>query len=111
MNIFAEIARTNAAYCAARGLSGAELYGTPPNAEEFEVSRLIGLGVPAEAAIPRVVERYRLGYGFLGDTVKQHLLILRNARDCRRARTKYRSYYPDTPFERLAKLEQRYRKD
>lgn len=109
MNLFAEISRTNAAYCAARGLSGAELYGTPPNAEEFEVHHLISLGVPAEAATPRVVARYRLGLA--GDTVQMHLLRLRIGRDCRATRAKYRSHYPDTPFERLARLEHRYRKD
>lgn len=52
MNIFSEISRTNAAYCAAHGLSAAELYGTEPNADEIEVHDLIESGVPAEAAIP-----------------------------------------------------------
>jgi len=47
---FAEIAKTNRAYCAARGLSAAELYGTEPNAAEVETSRLIAQGVPAEFA-------------------------------------------------------------
>ena len=50
MNLFAEITRTNAAYCAAQGFSTAELYGTPINAEEYETHRLIAAGVPAEAA-------------------------------------------------------------
>lgn len=50
MNLFSEISRTNAAYCAARGLSAADLYGTPPNEAEIETHELIAAGVPAEAA-------------------------------------------------------------
>lgn len=50
---FQAIQSTNRAYCAAHGLSGAELYGTPINAEEFETHKLIASGVPAEAAIPK----------------------------------------------------------
>ena len=38
MNLFQEIARTNRAHCAAHGFSAAELYGTPPSAEEYETS-------------------------------------------------------------------------
>ena len=54
MNLFSEISRTNAAYCAAHGLSGAELYGTPPNRSEIEVHDLIAAGVPAESAPGRL---------------------------------------------------------
>ena len=50
MNLFAEIATTNRAYCHAHGLSAAELYGTAPNSAEVETSRLIAAGVPAESA-------------------------------------------------------------
>lgn len=96
LNIFAEIARTNAAYCAAHGLSGAELYGTAPNEAELETHRLIASGVPAEAAVPRVSVAMRMA-----------MCRLRIARDCRAIRMKYRNYYPDTPFERLARIERR----
>ena len=47
---FQEISRTNAAYCASRGLSAAELYGTPINEAELDTHRNIAAGVPAEAA-------------------------------------------------------------
>lgn len=52
MNLFSEIAAVNRAHCAALGLSAADLYGTAPNAAEFEVHDLIKAGVPAEAAVP-----------------------------------------------------------
>lgn len=102
---FQSVADANRARCAVLGLSAAELYGTEPNAAEIEVSRLIGLGVPAEAAVPRIVEKYRTGFG--GDKVAMTLTRLRIARDCRQRRDKYRSYYPATPFERLARIETR----
>ena len=38
MNLFHEIAITNAAYCHAHGMSAAELYGTQPCQAEFETS-------------------------------------------------------------------------
>lgn len=38
LDIFAEIARTNTAYCHAHGMSAAELYGTPPNEAERETA-------------------------------------------------------------------------
>lgn len=102
---FKEVAITTRAHCAAHGFCTAELYGTPPNAAEFEVHDLIEAGVPAEAAVPRVVRIYRRGFG--GDTVKMHLLRLRIAKACRETRRQYRSYYHDEPFERLLKIEQR----
>lgn len=49
---FQSVADANRAYCAALGLSAAELYGTAPNAEEFEVHRQIKSGVRAEDAQP-----------------------------------------------------------
>lgn len=104
LNIFAEIARTNAAYCAAHGLSAAEAYGIPPNAAEFETSHLIDMGVPAEAAVPRIVEKYRTGFG--GDIVAMTLHNLRTARQVRLLRSKYRNY-SSTPFGRLAVIERR----
>lgn len=49
LNFFTELSRTNAVYCAAHGLSTAELYGTAPNVAEIETHNLIEAGVPAEA--------------------------------------------------------------
>ena len=77
LNIFAEIARTNAAYCAAHGLSGAELYGTPINAEEYETHKLIAAGVPSEAAIPKFRPR----------------------------KAKHLRYWPRTPIQQLGYIE------
>ena len=96
INFFAEISRTNAAYCAAHGLSVGEAYGVPPNEAEVETHDLIAAGVPAEAAVPRVSVAMRMA-----------MCRLRIARDCRAIRMKYRNYYPDTPFERLARIERR----
>ena len=93
---FQAIQSTNLAYCAAHGLSAAEIYGTPPNADEIETHLLIAAGVPAEAAVPRVSVAMRMA-----------ICRLRIARDCRAIRMKYRNYYPDTPFERLARIERR----
>lgn len=78
MNLFQEISRTNAAYCASMGLSTAELYGTEPNAAEVEVHELIEAGVPAEAAVfhPRKAKHLkhwpRTGVQQLG-YVEEHL--------------------------------------
>lgn len=43
LQLFDELNRTNAAYCRALGFSSAELYGTPPNAAEFETSLVASL--------------------------------------------------------------------
>ena len=104
MNLFHEISRTNAAYCAAHGLSAGEAYGVPPNAAEFETSHLIDMGVPAEAAVPRIVSKYRTGFG--GDTVAMTRHNLRTARQVRLLRSKY-SAYSSTPFGRLALIERK----
>ena len=50
MNLFAEITRTNALYYAAHGINATELYGTAPNADEYEVHASMAAGVPAELA-------------------------------------------------------------
>ena len=109
-DLFAEIARTNGAWCESHGLPNAylsdeEANGPPPNAAELETSRLIAHGVPAEAAVPRIVEKYRTG--FAGDIVAIRRRHLEIERDCRLRRLAYRSHYPDLPFERLAKIERR----
>lgn len=96
LDFFAELSAANRAHCAALGLSAAELYGTEPNAAEVEIHDLIAAGVPAEAAVPRVSVAMRMA-----------MCRLRIARDCRAIRMKYRNYYPDTPFERLARIERR----
>lgn len=54
--IFQAIADANRAYCRTLGLSSAEVYGTPPSPQEYEVAALITDGVPAEAATPRAPE-------------------------------------------------------
>jgi hypothetical protein len=38
IDLWAELNRTNRAYCASLGLSAGELYGTPPNEAEIETS-------------------------------------------------------------------------
>lgn len=38
LDFFAELNATNRAHCAAHGFTSAELYGTPPSAEEYETS-------------------------------------------------------------------------
>lgn len=87
MNLFAEIERTNLAYCESLGLPSdaytrplavAEVYGTPPNAAEIETHNLIEAGVPAEAAIP--VFRPR--------------------------KAKYLKYWPRTPIQQLGYVEE-----
>ena len=84
MNLFAEISRTNAAYCSARGLSAAELYGTEPNEAEVETSRLIRQGVPAESA------------GSFLDRIKDDDLRIRKivVRQQRAIRLRNRNYAP-----------------
>lgn len=93
---FQSLNDANRVQCARLGLSAAELYGTEPNAAEVETHDLIAAGVPAEAAVPRVSVAMRMA-----------MCRLRIARDCRAIRMKYRNYYPDTPFERLARIERR----
>lgn len=51
--IFQAISDANRAYCRTLGMASAELYGTPPSPQEYEVVALITDGVPAEAATPR----------------------------------------------------------
>lgn len=74
---FQAIQSANRAHCAALGLSAAELYGTPPNAEEFETHKLIASGVPAEATIPKF----------------------------RALKAKHLRHWPRTPFQRLGWIE------
>lgn len=109
-DLFADLKRLNSVACESNGwpnlyLSDEEANGTPPNAAELETSRLIAHGVPAEAAVPRIVEKYRTG--FAGDIVALRRRHLEIERDCRLRRKAYRNHYPDLPFERLAKIERR----
>ena len=43
LNFFTELNATNRAHCAAHGFSAAELYGTAPNADEYETSLVASL--------------------------------------------------------------------
>lgn len=74
------------------------------NAFFQEVSR-VNAAHCASLGLSAIAERYRTGFG--GDTVDMNLARLRIGRDCRLRRAKYRNYYPDTPFERLARIERR----
>lgn len=94
MNIFAEIANTNRAYCAAHGLSACELYGTPINAAEVETSRLIGQGVPAESA-GSFLDRME------SDGLRIRKIVVRQQRDIR---LRNRNYAPGR-FANFAKRE------
>lgn len=62
MNAFFDaITTTNRAYCAARGMSAGELYGTPPNVAELETHRLMAAGVSADPYFESVkADRLRL---------------------------------------------------
>lgn len=78
MNLFHEIANTNRAYCAARGMATAEMYGTEPNRAEFETHRLIAAGVPSESAAPLFRAR----------------------------KAKHLKYWPRTPMQRIGYIEE-----
>lgn len=87
MNLFAEISRTNAAYCAARGLSAAELYGTEPNAAELETHELIAAGVPAQSAAVSLSFEERMR----AERLRLRKIVVRQQRDIR---LRNRNYAP-----------------
>src|SRR5512138_3602084 len=98
MNLFAEISRTNAAHCAALGLSPSDLYGTPPNERELKTHRLIKAGVPADAADP-YMDRVR------SENLRVRKIVARQRRDNRTLLKLYPRGYPTEPFRRLALIE------
>lgn len=95
MNLFQEIATTNAAYCAARGLSAVELYGTAPNEAELETHRLIASGVPAESAGMFSQDRME------AERLRLRKIVVRQQRDIR---LRNRGYAPGR-FAEFAKRE------
>ena len=85
MNLFHEIARTNAAYCASLGFSVDEIYGIQPNDAELETHRLIAAGVPAHAAGMFSQDRIE------AERLRLRKLVVRQQRDIR---LRNRSYAP-----------------
>ena len=85
MNLFHEIARTNAAYCAGLGISVPDVYGTQINEAELETHRLIAAGVPAHAAGMFSQDRIE------AERLRLRKLVVRQQRDIRLAN---RSYAP-----------------
>lgn len=92
---FQSIADANRAHCAAHGFSTAELYGTPPNADEFEVHDLIEAGVPAEAAGMFSQDRME------AERLRLRKLVVRQQRDIR---LRNRGY-AEGNFKRLVNVE------